>query len=311
MCFSSSFFKNSFFFFFFCGSRFYCRTLQWLCRTCCRRCSLASPLLNPQDLGCHWPLGPAQTLHGSRHWAAQRSQGRSCFTTQFISSMPPPRGWPSTKISLGVIWLFWLIYIWNVLWVHNAPCHRQPVHVLTPVYISSQNNSRVTSVCFVFWGSKGMEIVPKTSWQHRCLLRSQSKIGTITGVHGTDLVWGCESLPVAKRTHSWTCSLCLSRTELTKGILLTSVNQNWTLRKLKYIMIIHICQKLPSRRQKSSPWMAIPLNWMLYAPSFLFYLFSSAYAGGFFLLQSAGKPFLRSFKSLSNFLSLRSYSTWS
>lgn len=148
---------------------------------------------------------------------------RDGVALQHSSSLPCPhhRAGPVLRLAWGSFgFFFWLFYIWDVLWVYNAPCHIQPMHVLSPVYINSWNNSRVISVCFVFWGTKGMEIVPKTSWQHHCLVRSQSKIGTVIGVYGTDLVWGYESLPVAKRTHSWTCSLCLSRTALTKSILL-------------------------------------------------------------------------------------------
>lgn len=40
---------------------------------------------------------------------------------------------PNTKISLSVIWLFWLFYILDVLWAHNAQCHVQPIHVFTPI----------------------------------------------------------------------------------------------------------------------------------------------------------------------------------
>lgn len=43
------------------------------------------------------------------------------------ASSPPWRGRPNTKNGLGVVWLFWLFYILNVLWAHNGQCYVQPV----------------------------------------------------------------------------------------------------------------------------------------------------------------------------------------
>jgi len=65
-------------------------------------------------------------------------------------------------------------------------------------YINPWTNSRAMSVCFMFWGNEGVEVVPKNPCQYHWQLRSQAEIGRIKGVHGSNLVLGLGSLSVAK-----------------------------------------------------------------------------------------------------------------
>lgn len=108
-----------------------------------------------------------------------------CLSGQSIALAPLHlHGWAlQSCASLGVIWLFWLFYILDVLWMHNALCHIRPLHVSTPVYISSWNNSRVMSACFAFWGNKGVELVPESSCQHPSPWPGEPRAGVVLCSH--------------------------------------------------------------------------------------------------------------------------------
>lgn len=168
-------------------------------------------------------------------------------------------------------------------------------------YVNSWNNSRAMSVCFIFWGNEGVETVPKTPCRYHWQLRSQAKIGSVKGVHGSKMVLRHCSLSMAEWTSSWSCALHIS------AVLHQWIKtEPWeSASPFCLFMSAKICKKYPSLTGNSSS------NWLIYSQSFPFHLQSCAYARGFFFLQSAGKLFLRSFKSLSNFLSLQNDSTWS
>lgn len=157
------------------------------------------------------------------------------------------------------------------------------------------------SVCFIFWGNEGVGIVPKTPCRYHWQLRIQGKIGRIKGVRGSNVGLGHCSLSVAKWTSSGSCAL-----HITAGLHQWIKTEPWESGSPFCLFVsAKICKKYPSLT--GNP----PSSRFTYSQSFLFHLRSCAYARVFFFLQSAEKLFLRSFKSLSNFLSLQNDSTWS
>lgn len=96
-------------------------------RTFCRQRTLLQP-----------PCPHAMTTGTLTCWCCCFRHGQTlklAFMAQLTSSTssPPLQDRPNTKISLGVMWLFWVFYILDVLWEENAECNPQSTHAFTSI----------------------------------------------------------------------------------------------------------------------------------------------------------------------------------
>lgn len=95
-------------------------------RTVCRQRTLLQPP-GPHAMTTVTLAGVATSGMG-RQWSCS-------FMAQLTlsPSFPPLQGRAITKISLGVMWLFWLFFILDVLWEESAKCNAQSIHAFTSI----------------------------------------------------------------------------------------------------------------------------------------------------------------------------------